>query len=214
MTDKEFKRLSRSQLIDIIYQLQLKQEELIAENEKLTEALTNKRLLVSEAGNIAEAALEIHGVMQTAQDAAAHYLEEMEIRANHEYRRILQEAEDRAAAIIEEARRKAGVIEISPQETTVIAEASQKTASLEKTLQKMAAIEKALQKMAVTEESPQETADAEESPRETAVTEEPWQKAVFLETVLWEAAAVRTDEKKSDSTPTAEAILRECGVIQ
>ena len=35
MTDKEFKRLSRSQLIDIIYQLQLKQEELTADREKL-----------------------------------------------------------------------------------------------------------------------------------------------------------------------------------
>ena len=31
MTDKEFKKLSRSQLIDIIYQFQLKQEELIAQ---------------------------------------------------------------------------------------------------------------------------------------------------------------------------------------
>ena len=36
MTDKEFKRLSRSQLIDIIYQFQLKQEELTVENEKLS----------------------------------------------------------------------------------------------------------------------------------------------------------------------------------
>ena len=35
MTDKEFKRLSRSQLIEIIYQLQIKQEELTADNEKL-----------------------------------------------------------------------------------------------------------------------------------------------------------------------------------
>ena len=36
MTDKDFKRLSRSQLIDIIYQLQVKQEELTADNEKLS----------------------------------------------------------------------------------------------------------------------------------------------------------------------------------
>ena len=64
MTDKEFKRLSRSQLIDIIYQLQLKQEELTADNEKLSKALADKRLRVSKAGNIAEAALEIHNVMQ------------------------------------------------------------------------------------------------------------------------------------------------------
>ena len=54
MTDKEFKRLSRSQLIDIIYQLQLKQEELTADNEKLSKALADKRLRVSKTGNIAE----------------------------------------------------------------------------------------------------------------------------------------------------------------
>ena len=82
MTDKEFKRLSRSQLIDIIYQLQLKQEELTAENEKLSKALADKRLRVSKAGNIAEAALEIHNVMQAAQDAATHYLEEIRIMRN------------------------------------------------------------------------------------------------------------------------------------
>ena len=41
MTDKEFKRLSRSQLIEIIYQLQLKQEELIADNEKLASELAD-----------------------------------------------------------------------------------------------------------------------------------------------------------------------------
>ena len=72
MTDKEFKRLSRSQLIDIIYQLQLKQNKLTADNEKLSKALADKRLRVSKAGNIAEAALEIHNVMQVAQDAATH----------------------------------------------------------------------------------------------------------------------------------------------
>ena len=71
MTDKEFKRLNRSQLIDIIYQLLLKQEELTAENEKLSKALSDKRLRVDKAGNLAEAALEIHNVMEAAQAAAA-----------------------------------------------------------------------------------------------------------------------------------------------
>ena len=103
MTDKEFKRLSRSQLIDIIYQLQLKQEELTADCERLTRELADKRLLVSEAGNIAEAALKIHHVMQAAQDAAAHYLEEMQARAHEEYERIVQEANDKAAAILAQA---------------------------------------------------------------------------------------------------------------
>ena len=110
MTDKEFKRLSRSQLIDIIYQLQLKQEELTADNEKLSKALADKRLRVSKAGNIAEAALEIHNVMQSAQDAADHYLEEIKIRINHEYQRILKEAKEKAADIIEKAQEEADEI--------------------------------------------------------------------------------------------------------
>ena len=107
MTDKEFKRLSRSQLIDIIYQLQLKQEELIAENEKLSKELADKRLRVSKAGNIAEAAFEIHNVMQAAQDAASHYQDEMKIRADEEYQQILQKARDEAARILGKAKRKA-----------------------------------------------------------------------------------------------------------
>ena len=110
MTDKEFKRLSRSQLIDIIYQLQLKQEELTADNEKLSKALADKRLRVSKAGNIAEAALEIHNVMQSAQDAADHYLEEIKIRINHEYQRILKEAKEKAADIIDKAQQEADEI--------------------------------------------------------------------------------------------------------
>ena len=110
MTDKEFKRLSRSQLIDIIYQLQLKQEELTADNERLTKALDDKRLRVNQVGNIAEAALEIHNVMQAAQDAATHYMEEIQIRVDQEYQRIIKEANEKAAAIIEKAQQEAAAI--------------------------------------------------------------------------------------------------------
>ena len=106
MTDKEFKRLSRSQLIDVIYQLQLKQDELTAENERLSKELEDRRILVSKAGNVAEAALEIHNVMQAAQEGVEHYREEMQIRVNNEYQRILKEAEAEAARIIAKAKQK------------------------------------------------------------------------------------------------------------
>ena len=108
MTDKEFKRLSRSQLIDIIYQLQLKQNKLTADNEKLSKALADKRLRVSKAGNIAEAALEIHNVMQVAPDAATHYLEEIRIMRNEteeKCRRLLEKAQKDADDIIAQAKR-------------------------------------------------------------------------------------------------------------
>ena len=107
MTNKEFKRLSRPQLIDIIYQLQVKQDELTAENERLKEALADKRLRVRNAGNRAEAALEIHHVMQSAQDAATHYLEEiqnMRRETEEECRRLLEKTEKDAENIIALAR--------------------------------------------------------------------------------------------------------------
>ena len=115
MTDKEFKRLSRSELIDIIYQLQLKQEELTADNRKLAKALADKRLRVSKAGNIAQASLEIHHVMQAAQDAAEHYLEEVKLRVDEEKKRILKNANARAAAIIAQAQREAAEITAQAQ---------------------------------------------------------------------------------------------------
>lgn len=107
MTDKEFKRLSRSQLIEIIYQLQIKQEELTAENEKLSKELEDRRIRVEKAGDIASASLEIHNVMQAAQDAADHYLEEMKCRIDAEQKRILDETISRAEALLVRARKDA-----------------------------------------------------------------------------------------------------------
>ena len=100
MTDKEFKRLSRPQLIDIIYQLQVRLEELEAENQRLETALEDKRLRVYQAVNIADAALEIHNVMRSAQDAALRYMEEAEKiheKAEMEYQEITGRARDEAA---------------------------------------------------------------------------------------------------------------------
>ena len=62
MTDKEFKRLTRAQLIDIIYQLQLQLDDLTAQKKDLEKALADKRLRVENAGNIAEAALTKSGL--------------------------------------------------------------------------------------------------------------------------------------------------------
>ena len=108
MTDREFKRLSRAQLIDIIYQLQVKQEELTEENLKLKEELADKRIRLRQAGNIAEAALSIHNVMETAQAAAAQYLEEirlMKAETAETCRATLEKAKAEAAAIINHAQK-------------------------------------------------------------------------------------------------------------
>lgn len=107
MTDKEFKRLNRSQLIEIIYQFQLKVEELTQENQELTAALEDKRLRIAQAGNIAEAALEMNHVMQAAQNAAQQYLDEIQALRSEteaECQSIRAKANAEADAIIQQAK--------------------------------------------------------------------------------------------------------------
>ena len=111
MTDKEFKRLSRAQLIDIIYQFQLQIDTLTEKNQDLEQELADKRLRLSNAGNIADAALEINNCFRSAQNAAEQYLNEIiAIReeTEAERQRILAEARAEAAAIIAGAKKTQG----------------------------------------------------------------------------------------------------------
>lgn len=113
MTDKEFRRLSRSQLVDIIYELQVREEELIEENKMLRKELADRRLRISQAGNIAEAALEINNVMQSAQDAAEQYLDEIKLTYSEmekERQRIIRITKEEAVRIIVRAKREAAMI--------------------------------------------------------------------------------------------------------
>ena len=111
MTDKEFKRLSRAQLIDIIYQLQLQIDKLNEEKQELESKLKDKRLRLKSVGNIAEAALEINNCFRSAQNAAKQYLNEIKvIREETEAQRqsILAKAQAEADAIIASAKKTHG----------------------------------------------------------------------------------------------------------
>lgn len=108
MTDKEFKRLSRAQLIDIIYQFQLQIDTLTEQKQVLERELADKRLRLSNAGNIAEAALEITDCFLSAQNAAEQYLNEikaMREETEAERERILEEARAAAEAILASAQK-------------------------------------------------------------------------------------------------------------
>ena len=102
MTDKEFKRLSRAELIDVIYQLQLQVDTLSEQNQKLKMALSDKRIRINSVGNIAEAALEINNCFASAQKAAEQYLGEIKA--------LREEAEADCARLLEEARAEAEAI--------------------------------------------------------------------------------------------------------
>ena len=111
MTDKEFQRLSRPQLIDVIYQFQLQIDKLTEQNQELERELADKRLRLQDAGNIAEAALTINDCFRSAQNAAEQYLNEIKAireETEAERQRILSEAQAEAEAILAGAKKTTG----------------------------------------------------------------------------------------------------------
>lgn len=74
MTNKELRKLSRAELIDILFELQTQNENLTAENRELAAQLESRQLQITEAGSIAEAALRLNGVFEAAQAAADQYV--------------------------------------------------------------------------------------------------------------------------------------------
>lgn len=75
--NKEFKNLSRRELVDIIYQMKKNEEQMQEEISALQEALEDKRIRLSKAGSIAEAAADITQVFAAAQKTADLYLQEI-----------------------------------------------------------------------------------------------------------------------------------------
>ena len=78
MDDKEFRKLRREDLIEIIYQYQRRDQKLTAENEMLRRQLEDRRIRLQKAGSIADAALALSGVFEAAQKAADLYLQSLQ----------------------------------------------------------------------------------------------------------------------------------------
>ncbi len=81
MTNKELKKLTRLQLLELLVEQGKEMERLKRRAERAEEKLRKRMLLLSEAGSIAEAALRLNGVFEAAQAAADQYLDS--VRAMH-----------------------------------------------------------------------------------------------------------------------------------
>ena len=81
MDDKEFRKLRREDLIEIIYQYQRREQRLTQENETLKSQLKDRNLQMEKAGSIAQAALALNGVFEAAQQAADQYLQSVRFMA-------------------------------------------------------------------------------------------------------------------------------------
>jgi len=74
MNSKELRKMSKGELVDRILELDVVIEKLQVRVEELQVELDNREVKVEEAGNLAEAVLQVNGVLEAAQKAADQYL--------------------------------------------------------------------------------------------------------------------------------------------
>lgn len=75
MTDRELKKLSRAELLEMLV-AQMKENEALSQRLQAAEAaLESRRIEVEQSGTMAEAALRLNGIFEAADRAAEQYLE-------------------------------------------------------------------------------------------------------------------------------------------
>ena len=74
MTDKELRRLSRCELLQMLLEQTGEVERLQAELDKTRAELNDRAIMLESCGNLAEASLKINRVFEAAQQAAEQYL--------------------------------------------------------------------------------------------------------------------------------------------
>lgn len=109
MTDKELKRLSRRELLELLVEQGRELRELRQKNTALEEALRDRSIKLEKAGSIAEAALALNGVFEAAEAACRQYTEsiaELSFKRESICSRMEDEGRGRARVIIENAEKE------------------------------------------------------------------------------------------------------------
>lgn len=150
MTEKELKKLNRYQLLELII---LQTQEIDSLKKQLADTeqkLESQQIRVSQAGSIAEAALQLNDIFQVAQSTADLYVQRvrqqdekaeqiehtarqaadtMLLNAQQESERMLTDARQQAAMILENARKhSADILQLArSQSADILQEAAAST---------------------------------------------------------------------------------------
>lgn len=96
--NRELKKMKRVDLLDIMVRQSKENDSLKNQLAEALEELNERKIQISEAGSIAEAALQLNKVFEAAEKAGSQYLENIA--------RLSEEKETINARIIEESERK------------------------------------------------------------------------------------------------------------
>ena len=110
MQNKDLRRMSRKDLLEILVEQQKIIEKLELKISEYEEKEERERIVVDNAGSIAEAVVSLSDIFDHAQSVADQYLCEIENlkkrsvqQAQEEYDRMIEGAQEKATAIIQNA---------------------------------------------------------------------------------------------------------------
>lgn len=92
MNNRELKKLSRQDLLELLLEQEKEIAKLTEELDRVTKLLEIRTVQIQESGSIAEASLRVSGVFEAAQEAAELYLEN--IKQLHEKEKDLYEKKE------------------------------------------------------------------------------------------------------------------------
>ena len=138
MTEQEIRRLSRSDVLEMLLMLNKENEKLRAQLDQVEQQAQERSIAINQSGSIAEASLKLNGVFEAAQKACDEYIanvkrahagaEDMERQSRERSEAILAEAEKKAGDIVKSAENDAArmLVEATARSTNMVEEARQK----------------------------------------------------------------------------------------
>ena len=98
MTDKELQKLTRTELLELLLVQSKEIDRLNQQLEALQIQVQQRKITLAQAGNIAEAALQLNGIFEAAQAAADQYLESI--------KNPVGDTEERCRVMLEQTQRQ------------------------------------------------------------------------------------------------------------
>lgn len=80
MTEKELRRLRRSDLMEILLELSKENEQLREQLQEAEKKIQDRQILIEESGSLAEAVLKLNRIFEDAQSACEQYEHNVRLR--------------------------------------------------------------------------------------------------------------------------------------
>lgn len=110
MTDRELRRLSRTDLLELLLAQRRENEQLRCLLDQAQAQLADRTIQINNAGSIAEASLQLGGIFSAAQDSCQYYMDNIKLlseRQNMVCRQMEEETKIKCDQMVAEAEVKA-----------------------------------------------------------------------------------------------------------